>query len=250
MQGLVHSMEPHLRNAAFRSTLNSNSMMWDEGDEDNDDVDSAVAMSRGIQTPSHSHYNKPDDQWLHRRTKADKIKRLRLFRGNYIHKSLELSLKHRTWTPVGIEDIPTEMGDELDLQLIQQVEAEAKRSFATIIARVGDFEYWSEVWLCGGHSHQQLIQGKADLVVNFDATVEIIDFKTKMSSSIKEEEAYAHTTSAAESQAYPLESYMIDPSYVNQLAIYRSCLQDKFDKPITCSIFLTHTQRWVPVEFV
>lgn len=175
-----------------------------------------------------------------------------LFRGNYIHKCLEISLQHKTWLPLGMDVMPADMGESLDLELIQEVEAEAQRSYHNIMTRIGAAEFWSEVWLCGPGPDRQLIQGKADLVIHHEKSIEIVDFKTKMiQKSDGQDLASEIKVKADDDLLFEWDARpSIDPSYVQQLALYRSCLCPHFDKPVTCSVFLTHIQQWIPITFV
>lgn len=255
IQGLAQQMKPWLAQGQLRSKMSPTHGASDSA------LPAAVAMASSESRPRTSCSNVPASHstaFQHLRAAAgqphcmDDGQRQALFRGNYIHKCLEMSLRHKTWRPLAMDAIPTDMGASLDLALIQEVEAEAQRSYHNIMSRIGAAEYWPEVWLCGPGPDQQLIQGKADLVIHHEASIEIVDFKTKIIQKTDDLDLRsAIEVVSDEDLLFEWEGRPgIDPSYVQQLALYRSCLCPHFDKSVTCSVFLTHSQQWVPITFV
>lgn len=147
-----------------------------------------------------------------------------IFRGQYIHKCLEISLRHRRWCKLDTYQLPWIEG-ELDQSFMTEIETEAYRSYQWLMKKISSHKYDCEVWLCR-QKNNQLVFGKADLVIYNDDVVEIIDFKTKTDGSQNH----------------------VDESYVRQLSLYKYCLESNTDKPIVCHILFTHTLEWVTVE--
>ncbi|MCY4381419.1 MAG: PD-(D/E)XK nuclease family protein, partial [Proteobacteria bacterium] len=154
----------------------------------------------------------------------------RLWRGNYVHQAIDLSLKRKSWVdPLAFGFVRQSLPEK---NVVEAAILEAKQSYDFLqnyLAHADD--YLPEVSLCG-LAPDGLITGKADLVVTHEDRVEIIDYKSiSLLFSGDGELAKDHDE---------LKEELVHRGYDKQLDFYRQCLSNIHrDKPIVCSLFLT-----------
>lgn len=149
----------------------------------------------------------------------------RLFRGHYIHKTLEISLRDRKWQELPAALMPAGVMVPQDPSVVAKATEEARRCYEALTERLtGCKNLLTEVMLCGKDEGEgRLMQGKADLVAEFDDYVEIIDYKT-------------------------VAQLELTPEIRSQLLMYKACLAPEFPSmPIRCTVLFTREALWVPV---